>query len=174
LGDVIVELPNGKIQGVTEQTRTGQIYNSFYGVRYGKSPTNELRLQESPKKRNTKDSSKESHPTPNKKRLSIITHSNGANHDGDLEKALRHLKPLQLLNFDLDQFEKDEKLLNQIAFVKLQSLKAAHKHRSKINGMSDDNSHLSMNSESKHHSFFKIKLKMKPSFKTKRITKVSL
>lgn len=45
LGDVIVELPNGKIQGVTEQTRTGQIYNSFYGVRYGKSPTNELRLQ---------------------------------------------------------------------------------------------------------------------------------
>lgn len=134
----------------------------------------QLRLQESPKKRNTKDSSKESHPTPNKKRLSIITHSNGANHDGDLEKALRHLKPLQLLNFDLDQFEKDEKLLNQIAFVKLQSLKAAHKHRSKINGMSDDNSHLSMNSESKHHSFFKIKLKMKPSFKTKRITKVSL
>lgn len=131
----------------------------------------QLRLQESSKKRNIKDSSKKSHPTPNKKRLSTNTHSNGANHDGDLEKALRHLKPLQLLNFDLDQFQKDEKLLNQIAFVKLQSLKAAYKRRSKINGMSHDNS---MNSESKHHSFFKIKLKMKPSFKTKKITKVRL
>lgn len=129
-----------------------------------------LALQESPKKKNTKDSSKNLHPTPNKKRQSTNSHSN----DGDLEKALRHLKPLQLLNFDLDQFDKDEKLMNQIAFVKLQSLKAAHKHRNKLNRMSHDNGCLSVNSESKHHSFFKIKLKMRPAIlKSKKITKVS-
>ncbi|XP_066156575.1 esterase E4-like [Euwallacea fornicatus] len=46
LGEALVILPDGKIQGKTEYTRIGQSYNSFYGVRYGKNPTNELRLQE--------------------------------------------------------------------------------------------------------------------------------
>lgn len=134
----------------------------------------QLALKKSQKKKNTKGSSKNLHQTPNKKRQSTISHSNEVNHDGDLEKALRHLKPLQLLNFDFtDQFQKDEKLMNQIAFVKLQSLKAAHKHRNKMIGMPNNKGSLSVNNDHKLQSFFKIKFKMRP-VKTKKITKVSL
>nr|WCJ12950.1 carboxylesterase [Dendroctonus armandi] len=44
-GDVLVDLPNGPIQGVTQYTYSGMEYNSFYGVRYGRSPVEELRFQ---------------------------------------------------------------------------------------------------------------------------------
>ncbi|XP_050306074.1 venom carboxylesterase-6-like [Anthonomus grandis grandis] len=44
-GDALVELPNGKIQGKTEYTRTGVAFNSFYGIKYGQNPTGKLRLQ---------------------------------------------------------------------------------------------------------------------------------
>lgn len=47
-GDVLVDLPNGPIQGVTQYTYSGMEYNSFYGVRYGRSPVEELRFQVSP------------------------------------------------------------------------------------------------------------------------------
>uniref|UniRef100_A0AAR5PTD0 Carboxylic ester hydrolase n=1 Tax=Dendroctonus ponderosae TaxID=77166 RepID=A0AAR5PTD0_DENPD len=44
-GEVLVDLPNGRIQGLTQNTYSGVEYNSFYGVRYGRSPMEELRFQ---------------------------------------------------------------------------------------------------------------------------------
>nr|UUB32794.1 carboxylesterase COEA6 [Dendroctonus valens] len=44
-GEVLVDLPNGRIQGLTQYTYSGVEYNSFYGVRYGRSPVEELRFQ---------------------------------------------------------------------------------------------------------------------------------
>ncbi|KAF7273186.1 hypothetical protein GWI33_014105 [Rhynchophorus ferrugineus] len=45
IGDVIVQTYDGKIRGISQQTRNGITYNSFLGVRYGKNPINELRFQ---------------------------------------------------------------------------------------------------------------------------------
>ncbi|XP_050306188.1 venom carboxylesterase-6-like [Anthonomus grandis grandis] len=43
--NVLVELPDGKIQGKTITTRTGTRYDAYLGIRYAQNPTGELRFQ---------------------------------------------------------------------------------------------------------------------------------
>ncbi|XP_060531015.1 carboxylic ester hydrolase-like [Cylas formicarius] len=43
--EIVIELPQGKIRGLTEKTREGTTYHSFLSLRYAKAPVGSLRFE---------------------------------------------------------------------------------------------------------------------------------